>query len=59
MKKKGDIIKARDYWQKAVEQEVKPLILPTKKNVSYFSSPNIDLYDVRIMREKAIQNLKN
>ncbi len=59
MHKKGDIKKARDYWKKAVEQDVRPLILPTKQNVSYYSSPNIDLYDVRLMREKAIQNLKN
>ena len=59
MKKKGDINKARDYWKKAIEQEVKPLILPTKQNILYYLSPNIDLYDVRIMKERAIQNLRN
>ena len=58
MKKKGDINKAKEYWRKAAQEEVKPLILPNKQNVTYFASPNIDIYDVKVMRERAINNLK-
>lgn len=58
MANKGDIDKAKEYWKKAAKESIKPLILPTKQNVMYFISPNIDLYDVKSMKERAIDNLK-
>lgn len=58
MKEKGNINKAKAYWRKAAQEEVKPLILPNKQNVTYFASPNIDIYDVKVMKERAIKNLK-
>ena len=57
VEKKDDIQKAIEFWKRAAKEDVKPLILPMKKNVSYFTSPNIDLYDVKAMKEIAISKL--
>lgn len=49
---------AKRMWKLAAETDIKPLILPTRTNIRYFLSSNIDIGDVREMKARAINYLK-
>ncbi len=54
----GDRKEARKLWKEATEMEVFPLLLPTRQNILYYCSPNVDIGDVREMKQRAHQNLR-
>ena len=56
--KQGEEKTAKRLWKEAARIEVYPLVHPTRRNILYFNSPNIDIGDVREMKQRAIQYLK-
>ncbi len=56
--KQGEEKSAKRLWKEAARTEVYPLVHPTRRNILYFNSPNIDIGDVREMKQRAIHYLK-